>query len=126
MKNLIKYQPKLTHIVRWTARILSIVSIGLVLLFIVGEGFNYKLITPTEGILFVFFPIGICIGMIVAWWQDGIGGSITVGSLLMFYIAHFVIAGKFPHGWAFLVFTIPGFLFLLHWYRTRKVNNVAS
>jgi hypothetical protein len=126
MENLIKSQPRLTHIIRWTARILSVVSIGLVLLFIVGEGFNPTLIKPAEWIGLLFFPVGISIGMILAWWQEGIGGSITVGSLAMFYIIHFATAGKFPNGWAWLVFTIPGFLFLLCWYRTRKVHNVAA
>jgi hypothetical protein len=102
------------------------VSIGLVILFIVGEGFNPTLIKPAEWIGLLFFPVGISIGMILAWWQEGIGGSITVGSLVMFYIIHFATVGKFPNGWAWLVFTIPGFLFLLCWYRTRKVHNVVA
>ncbi len=125
MKNLIKSQLGLTHIISWTARILSVVSIGLVLSFMVGEGFDYTLFKPTEWILFLFFPFGISLGMILAWWKEGIGGSITVGSLITFYVIHFATTGKFPNGWAWLVFTIPGFLFLLSWYRTRKVHNIA-
>ncbi len=126
MENSNKSQPRLTHIIRWTARMLSIVSIGFILLFIVGEGFSPTLIRPTEWIGLLFFPVGISIGMILAWWQEGIGGSITVGSLVMFYIFHFATASKFPNGWAWLVFTTPGFLFLLCWYRTRNVSNVAA
>ena len=126
MDDLLKSQQKITSIIRWTARILSVVSIGLVLLFMVGEGFDYTRIKPNEWVLFIFFPFGISIGMLLSWWQEGIGGIITAGCLLMFYVVHFVIAGKIPHGLAFLVFTIPGFLFLLCWYRTRKVGKVAA
>jgi len=126
MNYILKSQPRITNMIRWAARILSVVSIGLVLLFLIGEGFDYTRIKPSEWILFIFFPFGISIGMILSWWQEGIGGIITVGCLAMFYIVHFATAGIFPHGWAFLVFTIPGFLFLLCWYRTRKVHNVAA
>jgi hypothetical protein len=119
-------QPPLTDMIRWTAGILSIISIGIMLLFMAGEGFSKKFIKPVEWILFLFFPFGISVGMILSWWKEGIGGSIAVGSLLMFYAVHFIIEGKFPSGWAWLVFTIPGFLFLLFWYRTRKSRNAAA
>ena len=125
MANLIISQFKLTNLIRWAARILSLVSVGMVMLFIIGEGFDIARVKLSEWLLFLFFPFGISIGMILAWWQEGIGGTITVGSLVMFYVVHFAIAGMFPHGWAFLVFTIPGFLFLLYWHRTRKVHNIA-
>ena len=125
MENLIQSPSKLTNMIRWSARILSAVSIGIILLFMVSEGFDYTRIKPSEWILFLFFPFGVSIGMILAWWKEAAGGSMTVGSLLMFYVVHFAISGKFPHGWAWLVFTIPGFLFLICWYRIQKVHNVA-
>ncbi len=121
-----KAQLRLIHVILWTARILSIVSIGVVLLFMVGEGFNYTLLKPTEWILFLFFPFGISVGMFLSWWREGIGGSVTVGSLVMFYLSHFVTAGKFPNGWTWVVFTIPGFLFLLCWYLKQKFHNVLA
>jgi hypothetical protein len=126
MNNYFKSSPNLTNIIRWIARILSVVSIGIILLFMAGEGFDYTQIKLSEWLLFIFFPIGVSIGMVLAWWQEGIGGIITVGSFIMFYAVHFVISGRFPHGLAFLVFTIPGFLFLLCWYRIRKIHSVAA
>ncbi len=107
-------------IVLWLARILSLASLGIVLLFIVGEGFNPLTFNPTEWLGFVFFPVGISVGMIVAWWKMGIGGSITVGSLIMFYVVQVATSGRFPQGWAWLVFSSPGFLFLLNWYLKRR------
>lgn len=96
---------------RWTARVWSVASVALVLAFIVGEGFHPK--WPDEWLGVLFFPIGISVGMILAWWKEGLGGSVTVGSLLALYVVHLATAGKFPKGWAWLVFAAPGFLFLL-------------
>jgi len=120
MDNNVKSKSKVAFLFQLITRILSAVSIGIILLFFLGEGFNYKLIKPNEWILLLFFPLGVFIGMIIAWWKEGLGGSVSVGSLAMFYIIHFVTSGKFPHGWAWLIFTIPGFFFLLCWILAKK------
>jgi hypothetical protein len=103
---------------RWTARVWSAASVALVLGFIVGEGFNPSGLNEWLGIL--FFPVGISVGMILAWWKAGLGGSITVGSLLAFYLVHLATAGTFPKGWAWVVFAAPGFLFLLSSHFSRR------
>ena len=63
--------------IRWTARIWSIISIGLVVAFIVGEGFDPTKITAEEWLGFLFFPVGISVGMIIAWWREFLGGIVT-------------------------------------------------
>jgi hypothetical protein len=82
----------MTKVVRWTASLWSIAS-GLSCFFIVGEG--VKIAGPSEWLLFLFFPIGISAGMILAWWKEGIGESVAVGSLLLFYMIHFASASTF-------------------------------
>ena len=124
MENQTDRQRPLNRIVRWIARVWSIASITLVLLFIVGEGDNPT--TSTEWLGFLFFPAGICVGMIIAWWREGLGGVITIGSLVMFYAIHLATAGAFPRGWAWLAFAAPGFLFLASWYWSRKMANGAG
>ena len=52
---------------RWSARVWSILAVGLVLLFASGEGMNLAHFTAHELVLFVFFPLGVCLGMAVAW-----------------------------------------------------------
>jgi hypothetical protein len=96
----------------------------LVLLFLIGEGINPT--TTTEWLGFLFFPVGICAGLILAWWKEAIGGIITIGSLLAFYAIHLATAGILPKGGAWLAFAAPGFLFLLSWYRSRKVTDAAA
>jgi hypothetical protein len=109
---------------RWTARVWSAASVALVLGFIVGEGFNPSGLNEWLGVL--FFPIGISIGMILAWWKEALGGSITVGSLLAFYVVHVATAGTLPRGWAWLVFAAPGFMFILLAYVSRRPKTAGA
>ena len=104
------------RILRWTARLLSIISIGIILLFAIGEGFNPIKFTTQELVLGLFFPLGVCFGMITAWKWEGLGGVITISSLLLFYLVQKNTSTGFPSGPAFIVFAFPGFLFLLLWF----------
>jgi len=96
---------------RWIARAWSVATIALVLAFIVGERSLPS--GPREWLGFLFFPFGICVGMIVAWKKESLGGFITVASLLAAYVIHFATTGTLLKGWAWLAFAAPGFLFLL-------------
>jgi hypothetical protein len=113
-----------THMIRWTARIWSIIVIGILILLILGEGINPTFTYEWFGLLFI--PFGISIGMILAWWWEGLGGSIIMGSLLGFYVIHFASTNTFPRGFAWLLFSVPGILFLLCWYQSRKVKTIDS
>jgi hypothetical protein len=107
---------------RWSARVLSILAVGIVLMFAFGEGLNLAHFTGRELLLFVFFPLGVCVGMVVAWWREGLGGGITVASLAAFYLVHRLLSSSFPRGFAFAAFAVPGFLFLLCWLWTRSTT----
>lgn len=109
---------------RWTARIWSVASILLVLAFIVGERSLPS--TPDEWLGFLFFPFGISLGMLLAWWNERVGGLVTVGSLGVFYVIRFMTAGAFPAGWAWLVFAAPGFLFVLAWLVSKRETPTAA
>jgi hypothetical protein len=97
---------------RWSARLLSIASTALLLLFVLG-GRETLEFTIRQSLAFVFFPVGIVVGFAVAWWKEGLGGGISVVSLLIFYLIFvFLLRGNPARGMWFLVFAIPGFLFL--------------
>lgn len=105
-------------IVRWTARIWSILSISFLLMMFIGEGLCPKGVAALStrdlaGML--FFPVGTCIGMIIAWWRELIGGIITVVSFAAFYGALYIMDGRVPRGPWFLIVAAPGILFLLSW-----------
>jgi hypothetical protein len=104
---------------RWTARVLSILAVGVVLLFAFGEELNLARFSSRDLLLFVFFPVGVCLGMVLAWRWEGLGGGMTVASLAAFYLVHRLLSAGSPRGLAFLVFAVPGFLFLVCWLWTR-------
>jgi hypothetical protein len=89
--------------------------IGTVLLFAIGEGLNLSHFTARDLVLFIFFPLGVCVGMVVAWRWERLGGGLTVASLAAFYLIHRLASSGFPRGFAFMVMAAPGFLFLLCW-----------
>jgi hypothetical protein len=107
---------------RWLARALSILAVLIVLAFAFGEGLNLSHFTVRELLLFMFFPLGICVGMVVAWWRESLGGTITIASLMAFYLVDRFVSGSFPRGGAFAVLAAPGLLFLLCglWTRAKK------
>ncbi len=106
---------RLALAVRWSARTGSIASVGVILAMCVGQ----MPTTLRDWTGFLLYPGGIVAGLILAWWREGLGGGITVGSLVAFYLLHAATTGAFPTGWAWLVFAAPGFLFLWSWRRSR-------
>jgi hypothetical protein len=84
----------------------------LALLFLIGEGgFNPFAMTADEAVLMVLFWAAIA-GLVIGWWSERIGGLLTVGSIVLFYVVHRLVGGSFPKGWAFALIALPGVLFL--------------
>ena len=102
-------------IIELLARVGSIASITLLVMLFMGEAFHPSEISSREWAGLVFFPIGVIVGMIIAWWKEGLGSALTLGSLLAFYLVYGYLLRNHIGGWAFIVFASPGFLFLLHW-----------
>ncbi len=103
---------KTSTILRWIARIWSLASLALLVLFAVGGGGGGGVPTATEAVALGFFPIGVAAGLLIAWRREGMGGVITVLSLAAFYLWLFLLDGRLTRGPYFLLFAAPGFLFL--------------
>jgi hypothetical protein len=102
-------------LVEFLARIGSVMSITLLVLLFQAEALHPSDIAPKEWLGLVFFPIGIIIGLAMAWWKEGLGISITLGSLLAFYFVYGYLLEYHVGGWAFVIFASPAFLFFFHW-----------
>ena len=115
-------------VIKWIARVFSIVFIGIILMFFFGEtDFSQPVqFTSAEWIGLLFFPMGIVIGMIVGWWREGIGAGITVGSLLAFYLLDLIVTGTFPSGPFFVLFASPGILFGVSWLLSRATVRITA
>ena len=102
-------------VIELLARVGSIASVTLLILIFASEGFHPSEISNTEWAGLIFFPIGVVIGMAIAWWKEGVGSVVTLGSLLGFYLVYGYLLRNHIGGWAFIAFASPGLLFLLHW-----------
>jgi len=88
---------------------------------------NPALITRDQLVGLAFFPIGLVLGLIIAWWKEGAGAVIALASILAFYLVYGLLLGNNVSSWAFLVFAIPAFLFLLDWiFSKNKLREAAS
>ena len=105
---------------RWLARLTSLVSIGILALFLFGEPFHLTQITAREWTGLAFFPAGVAIGMIIAWWKEGLGAAISIASLLGFYTIFGWLLGSRVRGPWFIIFVLPAFLFLIAWLVSRR------
>ena len=92
---------------RWVARTLSLIVIGFLLLFLFGEGL------PSITVLHICFPYSVILGLILAWFFEGIGATMTIVSIAAFYLIHYFQNGKLPSGPFFLISGVPSVLFLV-------------
>lgn len=104
---------QIVQIARWLARLGSVASLGVLLLFFFGEEMNFAGLTSSEIWGLIFFPLGITVGMLLGWRWETLGGTITVLSLLAFMKVMYAANGRFPEGIWFYIFALPGLLFLL-------------
>jgi hypothetical protein len=104
---------KSAGIFRWTARVWSLGSIGIILAFAIGESFNPTALSLKEALLFACFPAAVLAGLALSWKWPVAGGLLTILGLLGFYSLHRVLAGRFPSGFAFILIALPGWLFIL-------------
>lgn len=97
-------------ILRWFARIASLASIAMLAVFATSGG-NFP--SASEWLLIAFFPVGVVVGMIVAWWREIAGGIITLLSLAAFYTTLLINSGHAPTTPWFIIFASPGLLLLI-------------
>lgn len=108
------------------ARAGSVISITLLLLLFQAEALHPSEVAPREWFGLVFFPVGVIVGLTIAWWKEGLGVSITLGSLLAFYFVYGYLLEYHLGGWAFVMFASPAFLFFFHWVLRRASHNRRS
>ena len=112
------------QLLRWCARIGSIVSAVVLMAFIFGG--NERLPNQQEWLQLIFFPGGILLGMAWGWKNELLGGVVTAISLLTFYAMQMIQAGNFPSGPWFFVFASPGILFLIAWFAEKFTSQSSS
>lgn len=102
-------------ILRWTARVSSLIVFAILLLFYISDGSDVSSIDTKQLIGLVFFPIGLLAGFALSWHSELTGSVLSIVSTAAFYLMYgLILNGSLDQGIAFLVFTLPAFLFALY------------
>lgn len=116
-----EHEDTFLFVLRWTARALGVVCLAIILLFFFGEGFDFQNVTAKQWVGFIFFPVGVFVGLVLAWHEEGVGGAVVVISVLALYLVYgWLLNGSLWLGWAFLPFLVPGVLFLIYRFLSRS------
>lgn len=102
--------------VLWTARIYGLVIIGLLLYVAISEYIekpSEEYFTSIKEHLNIFVPVIIAfVGLVIAYWKEGLGGGISLISIIWFFF-------DLQHLNSFIfmaVFSVPSVLYLIYWW----------
>ncbi len=102
---------QLLLILRWSARATSVLVLGMIGAFLVGNGINAARLSPHEWILMLFL-LWTFVGLIVAWRWPFPGGALSLVGLIGFFALEWFVTGQLPAGWFFPALAVPGVLFV--------------
>lgn len=110
---------------KWIARITGTLLVVFTLTMVIGEyieGQHRQPVPPTSFtplILTIFIVWGFALaGLILAWWNEGLGGIISLAGFMLVYILNLFNKEASLRGGAitiFLIFSIPSILYLIYW-----------
>ena len=113
------------RIIRWIARIWSIPSIVALLLPYFVEGFYWLQATSLREVVGHLCFFVILVGLILAWFREGLGGALVATGFTIFYVTWWT-TGNSPHGPFLVLIAAPGLLFLLCWFLSSHAQQAAS
>ena len=104
---------RIATILRWSARILSLAAFVIVAMFLGGgEEFDPGRFSAREWAYFALFPIGVCVGLLVAWFREDLGAGLSLGCLAAQVGILLARSYGLAEAVGFLPFAVPGLLFL--------------
>ena len=108
---------KTRKIIRWIARIWAGLMVAFMLFMfmahIIEDGIGPIIGFSFRDTLMMASMICSVIGLALTWKWERLGGWMTVGGMLAFYLSDYIISGDFPRGAMFLIIAFPGILFLI-------------
>jgi hypothetical protein len=119
--------PHLTaSVVRWTARALGTFIAGILLMFMIGEHYNPFTMQLRDAIHTLLMPVGVVVGLALAWRWEQLGGALATGGMTGWYLFETVKSGRLTTGWYFALILLPGLLFLWSAQLRRRANVLAT
>ena len=114
-------KPLWLTILRWIARIISIIFIAFILIMFIGEGGTWSQppnlpLGMRDYVLLSLFGLYL-VGLVIGLWREASGGLLSFG-FLMIHIIILAYYGNVPI--LFYIFFLPSLLYLLFWYLYRR------
>lgn len=132
METIIQKNPFWLSIIRWSSKIIAVLFAIILFFWYTSEEMGPLSINPQYYFfqaLWVLIPTGYLIGL----WKEGLGGLISLVSILTLIILLLMREGHYYSFYFYLIliiFTIPSILYLLYWYFSKifkaKVNSTPD
>jgi hypothetical protein len=120
MESTMNHKPVWLSILRWTARIISLLVVAFLLIMFIGEsmGNNSRMpLTSRDYFIFILFGITM-VGLVIGLWFEFHGGLISLLSTL----THIIFLSREGHVLLFFyLMLIPSILYLISWYFSKNV-----
>jgi hypothetical protein len=82
---------------------------------LIGQDLVFTDMSTIDWIGFLFFPLGVFVGLVFAWREELPGGSLIVMSVAGFYLVYGgLLNPSIQKSWTLLPFLIPGMLFIIY------------
>jgi hypothetical protein len=99
---------------RWSARLTGLLLVGMVLLFMIGDGPPNVSRQPAS-VQIEFLGMGLMVvGFIAGWRWEPLGGLLAVIGFAVFLVTELAVNHR-PPGGAISLFVVPGVLYLMSW-----------
>ena len=128
MGTAIQKKPIWLRIIRWIARIIAVFSAIILFISFTTKDMNPFSINP-QNYLFLSLWILIPIGYLIGLWNEGVGGLISLVSILTLII---ILLTREGHNYSFYfylilcIFLIPSILYLIYGYFNKNVRMKAN
>jgi hypothetical protein len=118
--------PPLHRLVHWSARVTSLLLLGLVVVIVVGQGGPPNIFHQPTPVQLEFAALGLMLlGLAIGWVREGLGGLLVLLGLAAFNTVELGVNGR-PALGAFPLFAVPGVLFLLSSLLGRRGKNLPG
>ena len=118
---------KTVSIVRWIARIGAGLTAVFILFMFIAHAITdgaapLQYLTARETAMMAAFGI-MWLGLMVGWKWELVGGLLSIGGVVAFYLFDYLFSGTFPRGSIFFILAFPGALFLYCGLMDRSASN---
>lgn len=103
------------NLLRWTARIIGTFVAVMLVVFMIGNHYNPFTMQLRDAIHTLFMPVGVVLGLALAWRWEKLGGLIATLGMAGWSAMLLLPRGGFNprYLWVPLLITLPGLLHLL-------------